>query len=137
MIDIDRLQPFYPGLLPDVPKQPPKVESELKSELPAAAAGTKNFERKRKTYMSDKLNTLFPEAAKIFAEVSDLRPKDGFVAADIDVCAKALDKGIMQKELQFFYGGEIKQFGEIMHHLGLDNSGVKFDDYLQSEECEN
>ena len=87
--------------------------------------------------MSDKLNTLFPEAAKIFAEVSDLRPKDGFVAADIDVCAKALDKGIMQKELQFFYGGEIKQFGEIMYHLGLENSGVKFDDYLQSEECEN
>lgn len=131
----NELPPFSPDLLLDVPKQLQKVKFRLKSEPTTVAAGTNIIlKEEEKLAMTDKLNTLFPEAAKIFADVSNVRPKDELVILNINVLAKALDKGIAPKELQTFCGGENKHFVERLYRLGLDTSSVKFANYLQSKE---
>ena len=131
----NELPPFSPDLLLDVPKQLQKVKFRLKSEPTTVAAVTNIIlKEEEKLAMTDKLNTLFPEAAKIFADVSNVRPKDELVILNINVLAKALDKGIAPKELQTFCRGENKHFVERLYRLGLDTSSVKFANYLQSKE---
>ena len=104
---------FDSEILLEVPKYLPKSEPKLSSELPAAtaaveaAAGTNVLLREEKLVISDKLNILFPETVKTFAEVSNVRPKYELVIPNIDVFAKALDKGITPKELQFLMEAKI------------------------------
>ena len=81
--------------------------------------------------MSDKLNTLSPEAAKICTESSDVRPNDELAIPNINGLTKTSDKGIISKQLQFFYAGKKKKFGKRLYCLGLDDGSVKFTDSLQ------
>ena len=48
---------------------------------------------------------------------------------------RALYLGQAPKELQFFHEGESKAIGERLYSLGLDDSNIKFADYLMFKEC--
>ena len=56
-----------------------------------------------KNVMSDKSNALFPSTTKIYAKASNIAPKTKIIIPNIDILAKALDKDITPKELQFFF----------------------------------
>ena len=129
-------------MLPKVESFEPRSNPEISvvaAAAPAVGAAAEKIillKEEEKPIISDKVNTLFPEAGKLFVEASDVRPKDELVIPNIDVLAKALDMGITPKELKVFYGGENKQLAERPYCLGLNDSSVKFADHPQSKECE-
>ena len=92
-----------------LPSAPPKLEP--KPEIDAL----ENLIKEDKLVISNTLNTLFPEAEKIFSEIPEdkLKVEIGFLQIpNLNALTIALDDVVTAKGLQFFHGEENCEFGE-------------------------
>lgn len=76
--------------------------------------------------MSDKLNTLFPEATKIFSKTTSVDDeKSEIIFPNLDKIAESIEKAQTPKELQFIYRGENVEFDQNLYQFVLSNSSKK------------
>lgn len=71
----------------------------------------------------------FQETEIIFSETSEdkLKGKIGFPQIpNLDALITALDQGVTPKELQFFHGGQNREFRENLYCQDLNDSSRKF-----------
>ena len=86
--------------------------------------------------MSNKLNRLFPEAAKTFQETpTETTIKNAVPILNIENIVSELERGDVPKELMFFRGGKNAQFRKKLEMFWLNDNIKKFVNYLESNEC--
>ena len=123
-----------PQMTPDVSRNifEPKVGTE-----PFCSNEVKVLLKEEKMLvMRNKLNRLFPEAAKIFQEIpTEAAVKNEIPIPNIQKIARELERAAVPKDVMFFRGGENAQFCKKIEMFGLNYDIEKLLNYLESDEC--
>ena len=123
------------SLLPNLPHNMPEVSqnaSDQKGETEPFGKIEALLKEGEKPVMSDGLNRLFPEAAKIFQQApAETDVKNEISIPNLEKIASQLEGGAVPKELVFFRGSENAQFCK---KLELFGDMEQFLDYLESED---
>ena len=126
---------FDLNLLFDVPTTFLK-NNEAKTRTKNAVLAIHNLlkkEEEEKVIISNKINTILPEATKILDRESARKTvKKEIVIPNLDKFFDSLEKGQTSKQLQFFLQ-RLKE--RISQKTFLNKNDEKFADYLQSDKC--
>ena len=84
-------------------------------------------EKEEKVIISAKLNTISPKATKILEdEAASERVKKEIVIPNLTKIFDSLEKGQTPKQLQYFYGGENREFRKKRYQFGLNKDNKNF-----------
>ena len=84
---------------------------------------------------SEKWSKLFPEANEKKIEQEGEIPN--LSVQDLDQITSKIDRGEIQKQLNFFTSGINLEFESIVRSLGISTNSADFSNFLQSDICED